>query len=59
MTFDYTRSIKAETAKKTKPEREARYLVQLFERQYEEEQTQEAELNRLRTRLAANDFYLF
>ena len=58
MTFDYTRSIKAEAAKKTKPEREARYLVQLFEREYEEEKRQEAELNRLRNKIA-QDFDFF
>lgn len=58
MTFDYTRSIKAETAKRTKPEREARYLVQLFEREYEEEERRSSELDRLRHRLAETSLEL-
>lgn len=52
MTFDYTRSVKIDTAKRSKPQRELRYLIQLFERDETEENMREAELDRLRFRVS-------
>lgn len=52
MTFDYTRSMKIDTAKRTKTKSELRYLIQLFERDEDEEEQREAELNRVRLRVS-------
>lgn len=48
MTFDYTKSVKINTAKRTKSEDALRYMVQLFEREEQEEKQRSSELNRIR-----------
>ena len=56
MKFDYTRSMKIHTAKNTKSEDALRYMVQLFERDEQDENERKAELNRLRCRVARDNY---
>ena len=51
MTFDYTKSVKINTAKRTKSEDALRYMFQLFEREEQEEKQRSSELNRIRCRI--------